>query len=89
MNDCGLPIVVEDSGVSTQAYVDWEGVDFLADTRDMPIKIKCGAPGDQKTYVETHTRTTFRSALITSLLETDALNKSQAFQQWLKSQSQF
>lgn len=85
MSDYSSPIFVGSLDAVNEVYVDWEGVDFLVETQDAPIVIELGCPGDQKSYVESHTRTTFRSALIASLLETDAMSKSRAFQQWLRS----
>ena len=85
MRDHDLPIAIDDIDLAFEDYVDWSGVDFLKNTNQplavaaMPAASPDAPPQD---------RTLFRTALIATVLEADAIVKSQAFYEWLNLRQQ-
>ena len=84
MRDHGLPIALDDIDLAFDEFVDWNGVDFLENTKLFPGTDAQPATSERRPdNMSDQARAMFRTVLITSVLEADAMVKSQAFQEWL------
>lgn len=83
MRDHDLPIALDDINLAFDDYVDWSDVDFLKHTQQSGVAATPKCPEHQVSGAPEQDRTLFRTTLINTVLEADAMVKSQAFYEWL------